>query len=87
MLGVMDRRTGKKPTAKKAAKKVARKADTHVSTGTKGRPRTVRLPHDDDTWVDAQPHPQGFSGVISDAVRLYRENKDAQRKALLEAVS
>ncbi len=58
-----------------------------VSSGTKSRPRTVRLPFDDERWVDEQIHPQGFSGVLSDAVRFYREHKDSQRRALLEAVS
>jgi len=52
----------------------------------KSRPRTVRLAHEDERWVDAQPHPQGFSGVISDAVKFYREHADARRRQLLEAV-
>ena len=50
------------------------------------RPRTVRLPHGDAQWVDEQNHPQGFSGVIAAAVKLYREHTDTQRKKLLEAV-
>lgn len=50
------------------------------------RPRTVRLPHSDVQWVDEQTHPRGFSGVITEAVRLYREHTDTQRKKLLEAV-
>lgn len=57
-----------------------------VSHATKSRPRTVRLPHADALWVDEQAHPAGFSGVIAEAVKLYREHTDAQRRKLLEAV-
>lgn len=56
------------------------------SRATKSRPRTVRLPHDDEKWVDEQEHPDGFTGVVADAVKFYREHTDAQRRRLLEAV-
>jgi hypothetical protein len=52
----------------------------------KSRPRTVRLSHEDERWVDSQTHPRGFSGVISEALRFYREHKDVQRRQLLEAI-
>lgn len=78
MLWAMSRSSGKKGKTKKV--------EEVVPTGTKSRPRTVRLPYDDETWVDSQGHPQGFSGVLVDAVRFYREHKDEQRKALLGAV-
>lgn len=80
MLCGMPRTTGKK-TAKKAA------PAKQVTAATKSRPRTVRLPVDDEAWVDEQSHPQGFSGVLVDAVRHYRAQRDETRKALLEAVS
>lgn len=57
-----------------------------LSRATKSRPRTVRLPHEDAAWVDEQEHPAGFSGVLADAVRFYREHTDMQRRKLLEAV-
>ena len=60
--------------------------ESKKATRTKSRPRTVRLSHEDERWVDTQPHPQGFSGVVSDAVKFYREHVDAQRRQLLEAV-
>lgn len=72
-------------TAKKG--KTKKKPEPAPKTGSKGRPRTVRLPHADEDWVDAQAHPQGFSGVLTDAVQHYREFKDEQRRTLLEAVS
>lgn len=80
MLGAMARSTGKKN--KKVVKETAKE-----STGAKGRPRTVRLTHDDELWVSEQAHPQGFSGVLGEAVRHYRAYKDETRKALLGAVS
>jgi len=70
MLAGMPRKAAAKPTSK----------------ATKSRPRTLRLSHDDERWVSAQSHPQGFSGVLSEAVRFYREHKDTARKQLLEAV-
>lgn len=61
-----------------------------ATSGTKSRPRTVRLPHDDEHWVDSlvevERHPQGFSGVMSDAVRFYRAHKDRERQTVLEAI-
>ncbi len=52
----------------------------------KSRPRTVRLTHEDERWVDAQSHPRGFSGVMGEALRFYREHKDVQHRQLLEAI-
>lgn len=69
------------------AKAKKKAAQVVAGNGSKGRPRTVRLSHDDESWVDGQEHPEGFTGVIVDAVRFYREHKDQQRRALLEAVS
>lgn len=62
------------------------KARKAASKATKSRPRTIRLPHDDERWVDEQEHKDGFSGVVADAVRFYREHIDVQRRKLLEAV-
>ncbi len=76
MLWAMARSTGKKK--KKEPEKV-------LPNGEKGRPRTVRLSHDDERWVDEQP--EGFTAVVEEAVKLYREHKDAQRRQLLESVS
>lgn len=57
---------------------------------TKQRPRTVRLELEDERWVDGQTHPDGFSGVLRDAVSFYRKFKeqqsDDQVKRLLGAV-
>lgn len=57
---------------------------------TKQRPRTIRLEKDDERWVDQQPHPDGFSGVVREAVKFYRKFRDeqtnAQRSALLGSV-
>lgn len=75
MLRTMPRSSGKKKTKKTA----------QSGSGEKSRPRTVRLSHDDERWVDEQPG--DFTSVINAAVKLYREHKDAQRKQLLEAVS
>jgi len=55
------------------------------SRSSKSRPRTVRLTHSDEKWVDEQDHPNGFSGVIADAVRFYREQRDDARRKLLES--
>lgn len=56
----------------------------------KGVPRTVRLDREDERWVDQQPHVDGFSGVVRDAVRFYRASRDQQdieqRNKLLKAV-
>lgn len=58
--------------------------------GRKGRPRTLRLDKEDDRWVDQQKHADGFSGVMGDAIKLYRrikdEQSDTQRARLLESV-
>lgn len=69
------------------SKKPKVSASTKGKPRMKGKPRTVRLTKEDETWVNEQPHPQGFTGVLSDAIRYYREHKDAQRQALLEAVA
>ncbi len=57
---------------------------------TKQRPRTIRLEKDDERWIEQQPHPDGFSGVVREAVKFYRKSKDEQtseqRKALLGSV-
>lgn len=64
----------------------SKKVVKSVSRATRSRPRTVRLTIEDERWVSAQPHPHGFTGVVSDAIRFYREHKDAVRRQLLEAV-
>lgn len=64
----------------------AKKSKKGSRSGGKGRPRTVRLSVDDEAWVDEQTHPQGFSGVLGDAVRFYREAKDERHRELLRAV-
>lgn len=52
----------------------------------KQRPRTVRLEKDDERWIEQQAHPDGFSGVVREAVKFYRKSTSEQRKALLGAV-
>lgn len=57
---------------------------------TLGDPRTVRLDKEHERWVDQQPHVDGFSGVVRDAVKFYRASQDQQdqeqRNKLLRAV-
>lgn len=52
----------------------------------KGRPRTVRLDKEDERWVDAQKHSKGFSGIVNEAVKLYRRIRDEQDNQLVESV-
>lgn len=56
---------------------------------TKGRPRTIRLEKDDERWINQQSHPEGFSGVLREAVKFYRKSREetsAQRSVLLGSV-
>lgn len=74
------------PMARATGKK--KKKPEKAGSGEKGRPRTVRLPHEDERWVDGQPGGD-FTAVIVAAVQFYREHMDTdtQRQQLLEAVS
>lgn len=51
-------------------------------------PTTVRFSRDLDAWVRqaAEGHPDGMTGVINDAVRLYREKVEAKQERILNGI-
>jgi len=73
-----------KPKPKKKAPEKTEPLDTMSS------PRTIRLPRDDEQWLEslakAENHPKGFTGVMRDAVKFYRAHKDRERQIVLEAI-
>lgn len=69
------------------ARRQSKKKEQKSRPVLKGRPRTVRLSLEDDRWVDQQTHPEGFTGILCEAVRFYREHKDQERRTILEAIA
>jgi hypothetical protein len=54
----------------------------------KTAPTTVRFSRDLEAWVRqaAEGHPEGMTGVINDAVRLYREKIEAKGERILNGI-
>lgn len=55
-----------------------------------GRPRTVRLPVEEEKWADehveSTKDQRGFSGLVTDALRFYRGHVEAKGRLILDAI-
>lgn len=55
-----------------------------------GRPHTIRLPVEDEQWVEAvlarTKDPRGFTGLVTEALRFYRARVEEKQSLIVEAL-